>query len=404
MKDELDFPIVGRKVNGKKFIYLDSAATSQKPLQVLDAMDGYYKNHNANVHRGVHKLSEEATEKYEEARKKCSDFINAGNGQEVIYTKGTTEAVNLVMRGWGEKFVKKGDKIVTTIMEHHSNFVPWQQLAEKKNAKLEVVGITDDYELDENELEKKMKGAKLVALTHASNVLGTINAVQKICKIAHENDATILVDGAQSVPHFPVDVKKIDCDFFAFSGHKMLGPTGIGVLYGKKELLEDMDPFQYGGDMIREVHVERSEWNDLPYKFEAGTPPIAEAIGLGAAVDYLQKIGMENVRKHEQRLTGYALDRFKEIKNCRVFGPKDSKRKVGVIAFDIKGIHPHDVASILNEKNIAIRSGHSCAMPLHEYLNIGATARASFYIYNDEKDVDALIDGVMYAKKIFKIS
>ncbi|MDO8553786.1 MAG: cysteine desulfurase [Candidatus Micrarchaeota archaeon] len=398
-----DFPILERKINGHDFVYLDSAATSQKPRQVIEAMNDYYTNYNANVHRGVYKISEEASEKYDDARSKVKNFINASSEQEIIYTKGTTESINLVMRSWGEKFIKKGDKIVTTIMEHHSNFVPWQQLASKTGAIFEVVGINKNYELDESELERKIKGAKLVAVTHASNVLGTINPVEKICKIAHDNDAVVLVDGAQSIPHFPVDVRKIDCDFFAFSGHKMLGPTGIGVLYGKKELLESMDPFNYGGDMISEVHVDKSEWNKLPYKFEAGTPPIAEVIGLGAAISYLEKIGMKKIREHEKELTNYAIEMLSKIKNCKIIGSVDVDKRLGAITFDIAGIHPHDLASLLNEKGIAIRTGHHCAMPLHEYLKLNATARASFYIYNEKKDVDALVDSINYAKKIFGV-
>ncbi len=397
-----DFPILERKINSHNFVYLDSAATSQKPKQVIEAMNEYYTNYNANVHRGVYKISEEATEKYEGTRSKVKKFINSSSEQEIIYTRGTTESINLVMRGWGEKFIKKGDKIVTTIMEHHSNFVPWQQLARKTGAMFEVVGINKKYELDENELERKMKDAKLVAVSHASNVLGTINPIEKICKIAHDNGAIVLVDGAQSIPHIPIDVKKIDCDFFAFSGHKMLGPTGIGVLYGKKELLKSMDPFNYGGDMISEVHIEKSEWNELPYKFEAGTQPIAEVIGLGAAIDYLQKIGMNKVGEHEKELTTYAIEMLNEI-NCNIIGPTGIDNRVGAITFDVAGIHPHDLASLLNEKGIAIRTGHHCAMPLHEYLKLNATARASFYIYNDRKDVDALIEGIKYAKKIFGV-
>ncbi len=399
-KIKLDFPIFK---NNPSLVYLDSAATSQRPRQVLEAMNEYYSNYNANVHRGVYKIAEDATEKYENAREKIVNFINAKNVNEVIFTRGTTEAINLVMRGYGEKFVKEGDKIVITIMEHHSNFVPWQQLAERKNAKLEVIDITDGGELKEDEIKTKIKGAKIVAISHASNVLGTINDVSKICQLAKDENAISIVDGAQSIPHMRIDVQKIGCDFFAFSGHKMLGPTGIGVLYGREELLENMDPFLYGGDMISEVTVEKSEWNSLPYKFEAGTLPIAEVIGLGAAVDYLNKLGVDNVYSHEKELTKYAMGQLSGIKNISVYGPKEAEKKVGVITFNIEGIHSHDVATILSEYGVAIRTGHHCAMPLHERLHLGATARASFYIYNTKQDADKLANALKEAKKIFKV-
>ncbi len=399
-----NFPILNRKSNGKGIVYLDSSATSQKPLAVLETMDEYYKMHNANVHRGVYKLAEEATEIYEGTRKKLAQFIGAGakNEKQIIYTRGTTEALNLVMRAYGEKFVKKGDKIVTSIMEHHSNFVPWQQLAKNKGAKFEVLDIDDNGEIADSELEK-IKGAKLVAIAHASNVLGTINHVEKICKLAKESGAISVVDGAQSVPHMPVDVRKIGCDFLAFSGHKMLGPTGIGVLYGREELLESMDPFLYGGEMISEVTVEKSEWNALPYKFEAGTMPIAETAGLGAAIDYLQKIGMQNVRNHETRLTKYMLKRLSEVHNLEIYGPKKAESRAGLAAFNLRGIHAHDLATVLDEQGVAIRSGHHCAMPLHTRLGIAASARASLSIYNNEQDIDMLINGLQEAKKIFKL-
>ncbi len=398
-----DFPILERKINGARFVYLDSTATSQKPQSVLDTMNEYYTLCNANVHRGVYKISEEATEKYEKTRETIRDFIRAKSEKEIIYTRGTTESLNLIMHGFGEKYIEKGDTIVTTIMEHHSNFVPWQQLAKTKGAKFEVIDMSNDGELNEEELKRKIKGATLVAVTHASNVLGTINDVKKISTMAHEENAVCIVDGAQSVPHMPVDVQKIGCDFLAFSGHKMLGPTGIGILYGKEELLEKMDPFLFGGEMISEVHITNSAWNRLPYKFEAGTMPIAEVIGLGTAIHYLKKIGMENIRKHEVELTEYALKRFKEIKNVRVFGPIETKNRGGVISFEITGVHPHDIATVLDEKGIAIRSGHHCAMPLHDRLRIPASARASFYVYNTKEDVDRLIEGILFCKKIFKV-
>ena len=395
-----DFPIFQ---NNPDLVYLDSTATSLKPIQVLNAMNEYYTNYSANVHRGVYKISEIATDKYEKTRELIKDFINAKNEKEIIYTSGTTTAINLVMRSYGEKFIKKDDKIVITIMEHHSNFVPWQQLAKKTGATLEVVKLTDTHELDYGDLKKKMKGAKIIALTHVSNVLGTINNVNEICKMAHENGTVSVIDGAQSAPHMKIDVRKMNCDFFCFSGHKMLGPTGVGILYGKEELLEKSDPFIYGGEMIREVKTKNSTWNKLPYKFEAGTQPIAEVIGLGTAINYLERIGLENIEKHEEEITEYAMEKINEIENVKIFGPKNSNKKVGVIAFNVADVHGHDVATILDEFNIAIRSGHHCAMPLHDYLKVPASARASFYIYNTKEDVDKLIEGIKEVKKTFKV-
>src|SRR3989338_60449 len=394
-----DFPIFK---NNPTLVYLDSAATSQRPQQVIDAVNEFYTNYNANVHRGIYKISEEASEKFENVRTKVRDFISAKSEQEIIFTKNTTESINLVMRGWGEKNIKKGDKIVISIMEHHSNFVPWQQLAKQKGAKLEIIDINEEGELKESDFEK-IKGAKLLAITHVSNVLGTLNNVNKLCKLAHDAGAKVLVDGAQSIPHMQIDASAIDCDFFAFSGHKMLGPTGVGILYGKEQVLEETDPFLYGGDMISEVHVEESKWSELPFKFEAGTPPAASVIGLGAAIDYLGKLGMENIRKHEQIITQYALQKMTEINGVNIFGPKNPEKRAGVIAFTVNGVHPHDLDSILDEYNVAIRSGHHCAMPLHERLVLPASSRASFYIYNDKKDVDKLCDGIKEAKKIFKV-
>ncbi|MBS3067740.1 cysteine desulfurase [Candidatus Micrarchaeota archaeon] len=394
-----DFPIFK---NNPTLVYLDSAATSQRPQQVIDAVNEFYTNYNANVHRGIYKISEEASEKFENVRTKVRDFISAKSEQEIIFTKNTTESINLVMRGWGEKNIKKGDKIVISIMEHHSNFVPWQQLAKQKGAKLEIIDINEEGELKESDFEK-IKGAKLLAITHVSNVLGTLNNVNKLCKLAHDAGAKVLVDGAQSIPHMQIDASAIDCDFFAFSGHKMLGPTGVGILYGKEQVLEETDPFLYGGDMISEVHVEESKWNELPFKFESGTPPASSVIGLGAAIDYLGKLGMENIRKHEQIITQYALQKMTEINGVNIFGPKNPEKRAGVIAFTVNGVHPHDLASILDEYNVAIRSGHHCAMPLHERLALPASSRASFYIYNDKKDVDKLCDGIKEAKKIFKV-
>ena len=399
-KIKCDFPLLKRNPN---LTFLDSAATSQKPLSVIQAMNDYYGNYNANVHRGIYRLSEEATEKYEAVRMKVCDFIGSKTVNDIIYTHGTTESINLVMRGYGEKFIKAGDKIVITILEHHSNFVPWQQLAKKKKAKLEIIDVSENGELKEDEINAKIKGAKIVALSHASNVLGTINPVQEICKIAREQGAISVVDGAQSVSHVKVDVEKIGCDFFVFSAHKMLGPNGIGILYGKEELLEKMDPFIYGGDMISKVTVERSEWNLLPYKFEAGTPPIAEAIGLGAAIDYLNRISINTIRMHEKALSKYAMKQLLTIKNLAIYGPQRTDRRTGVITFNLDGIHSHDVASILSEYNIAIRSGHHCAMPLHKRLKLVASARASLYLYNNKHDVDKLVDALKEVNKIFKV-
>jgi cysteine desulfurase/selenocysteine lyase len=398
-KIKKDFRILSRKINGKKVTYLDNAATTQRPKQVIEAMTEFYDEYNANIHRGVYKFSEEATEHYEGAREKVAEFIGASE-QEIVFTRNATEAINLVAYAWGEENITKGDKIVISIMEHHSNFVPWQQLAARKKAKLEIIDIKDDYELNESQFEK-IAGAKLIAISHVSNAIGTINDVDEICKIAKETGAISLVDGAQSVPHMKTDVKRMDCDFLAFSGHKMLGPTGIGMMYGKQDMLEKMKPFLFGGDMIREVHVDRSEWNNLPYKFEAGTPNIAGAIGLGAAVDYLSRIGMSEIRKHEMKLTKYAVKRLSEIDDVKQYGTTDFSKRAGIASFNMKGIHPHDIASLLDECGVAIRSGHHCAMPLHTRLGLDSSNRASFYIYNDETDVDRLIGALEYAKKTF---
>jgi len=399
-KIKRDFPIFRKKVNGKKYSYLDNAATSQRPKQVIEAMDEYYEEFNANVHRGVYKHSEQATEKYEESRDKLKMFVDAGKEMDAIFTRNASEAINLIAYSWGEQNITRGDKIVVTIMEHHSNFVPWQQLVMRKGAKLEIIDITGNYELNDNDLEK-IEGAKLVAATHVSNAIGTVNDVREICKIAKETGAISVVDGAQSVPHMPTSLKKIKCDFFALTGHKMLGPTGIGALIADGELLGKMPPFLFGGDMINEVHVYKSVWNDVPFKFEAGTPNIAGAIGLGAAVDYLENIGMERIRKHEMEITKYAIRRLKEMDGVELYGTRELESHAGIIAFNIEGVHPHDAAGLLDEQGIAIRSGHHCAMPLHTRLGLNSTNRASFYLYNDRKDVDALADGILGIKKIF---
>jgi cysteine desulfurase/selenocysteine lyase len=397
-----DFPILKRQVNDKPLVYFDNAATSQKPNSVIDAINRYYRHYNANIHRGIHKLAEEATVAHEEAREKVAKFINAKQIGEIIFTRNATEALNLVAYSWGRANVGKGDKIVLTIMEHHSNIVPWQLLAQEKGATVEFVKIDDNGELREDEVHELIDDStKIVCVTQASNVLGTINPVKDIGRVAHRFGALFLVDTAQSVPHMPVDVQDIDCDFAAFSGHKMLGPTGIGVLYGKAEKLEGMPPFLGGGEMIREVHTTGASWKDLPYKFEAGTPNISGAIGLGAAVDYLHGIGMVNVLDHEKEITRYALGRMKEVEGLEIYGPMNVDHRVGVVSFNLGDIHAHDLASILDEDGIAIRSGHHCAQPLMEFLQIPATSRASFYIYNTKEEVDVLIEGLEKARKIF---
>ena len=392
-----DFPILNVKVHGKPLVYLDNAATTQKPKVVIDAITDYYENYNANIHRSIHKLGEEATKAYEEAHRKVADFINA-DFEEVIFTKSTTESLNLLAYSLTNQ-LKPGDEIVISEMEHHSNFVPWQQLALKKNLKLKFIEINKEGLLDENSIKENITNkTKIVSLTHVSNVLGTINNIEEIGKIAHENNALMIVDAAQSVPHMPVDVKKLDCDFLAFSGHKMLGPTGIGVLYGKKELLQKMDPFLYGGDMIKEVTFENTTFNDLPWKFEAGTANIAQAIGLGAAIDYLNKIGMENIESYEKELVRYAYDKLSGIEEIEIYGPKE---RSGLISFNVKNIHAHDTAQILDGEGIAVRAGHHCAMPLASKLGIVASARASFYLYNTQEEINKLFDGIKKVIEVF---
>ena len=393
-----DFPILNRKIHGKQLVYLDNAATSQKPRQVIEAIDDYYKNHNANIHRSIHTLGEEATQKYEEAHENVAEFINADSYQNIIFTKNTTESLNLLAYSLTSK-LKKGDEIVISQMEHHSNFVPWQQLAKQRDLKLKFIKINEEGLLDAKSINESItKKTKIVSITHVSNVLGTINQIQDIAKIAHEKGALMIADGAQSAPHMPVDVKNLDVDFYAFSGHKMLGPTGIGVLYGKKELLEEMQPFLYGGEMIREVRFDDTKFNDLPWKFEAGTMNIAEGIGLSAAIDYLNNIGMEQIQKKDRELADYAMKRLKEIKDLTIYGPKE---RGAVVSFNLKDIHAHDVSQILDSEGIAIRAGHHCCMPLMSVLKVPATARASFYLYNTEEEIDKLISALHKVKKIF---
>ncbi len=399
-----DFPILKKKVNGKQLVYFDNAATTQKPVSVIETIKNYYEEYNANIHRGVHTLSQEATELYEEAHKKAGKFINARHAfEETIFVRNATEAMNLVSYGWAMHTLEKGDEIICTAMEHHANIVPWQFLKEK-GIKLKFIDFNkEDYSLCLEELDDLItKKTKLVTCVHASNVLGTINPVKEIGKIAHENNSLFMVDGAQSVPHMEIDVRKIDADFLAFSGHKMLGPTGSGALYGKKHILEEMHPFLGGGDMIREVKLEESKWNSLPFKFEAGTPNIAGGIGFGAAIDYLKKIGMNNVRKHEIELLKYAFEKLNEIKGIEIYGPKDPKKRSGLIAFNLKGIHPHDTGTILDtEFGVAIRTGHHCAQPLTERIGQSSTSRASFYIYNTKEEIDIFIEGLKKVQQIF---
>ncbi len=396
------FPVFQRKVNGKPLVYLDSTATSQKPLAVIEAMDEFYLRYNSNVHRGIHTLSEEATAAYEGARERIARFINARSSREVIYTRNTTEAINLVAYAWGRANLKPGDAVLITEMEHHSNIVPWQILRDLVDIELRVVPVTDDGYLDMEALDRLLdERVKLVSITHMSNVLGTINPVEEIARKAHAVGALILVDGAQSVPHMPVDVQALDIDFLAFSGHKMCGPTGIGVLWGREEILEAMPPFMGGGDMIRRVTLERSTWADLPHKFEAGTPAIAEAIGLGAAVDFLSSLGMANVRQHEIEITAYALEALSEVPRLRLFGPRNPHHKGGVMAFTLGAVHAHDVAAVLDREGIAVRAGHHCAQPLMQRYGVVATTRASFYLYTTFEEVDCLVEALHKVEEVF---
>ena len=401
-----DFPILKRKVHkDKPLVYLDNAATTQKPIQVINAISNYYLNYNSNIHRAVHELAEEATLAYEATRDKVAKFINAKNREEIIFVRGTTEAINLVAYAWGRQNINKDDIIVTTEYEHHSNIVPWQLLAKEKGAKLEYIGVDDNGELILSQLDTYLQTGKvkIVAFSQMSNVLGTITNSEEIVKRCKKYGVRVLIDGAQSVPHIKVDLQKLDCDFFAFSAHKMLGPTGVGVLWARKELLQEMVPFNGGGDMIREVHKYETTWNDLPYKFEAGTPNIADVIGFAAAIDYLDRIGMDKVREHEMELTKYALDKLSQIKGIVLYGPTDITKRGGVISFNLGDIHPHDLATIIDEDGIAIRSGHHCAQVLMERLDVSATSRASFYIYNTKEEVDVFIKSLNRAKELFKL-
>ncbi|UEX89637.1 cysteine desulfurase [Staphylococcus ratti] len=396
-----DFPILNETVNGKRLAYLDSTATSQKPQQVITAIEDYYKRYNSNVHRGVHTLGSLATDGYEGAREAVRRFIHAPYFEEIIFTRGTTAAINLIAHSYGDVHVEAGDEIVVTQMEHHANIVPWQQLAKRKNATLKFIPMTDSGELTLDAVKATITDkTKIVAVAHVSNVLGTVNDVKSIAKIAHEHGAIISVDGAQSVPHMKVDVQDLDVDFYSFSGHKMLGPTGIGVLYGRRELLNQMEPIEFGGDMIDFVGLHESTWTDLPTKFEAGTPLIAQAIGLKAAIDYLEAIGFDAIHAHEAEITTYAYDKMSEIEGIDIYGP-DKDKRAGIITFNLKDVHPHDVATALDTEGVAVRAGHHCAQPLMKWLNVSSTARASFYIYNTKEDVDQLIEGLKQTKEFF---
>ena len=400
-----DFPILQQEDgHGRRLAFLDSAASSQKPAVVIDALSAYYRETNANIHRGVYELSEKATARYEEARHLVADFVNAASARECVFVRNTTEAINLVAQTWGRRNVCSGDLIVSTVMDHHSNLVPWQMLAEETGADLAHVRVTADGRLDLDHLDELLaREPKLVAFPHVSNSLGTINPAAEIVRRAKAAGAVTLIDGAQSVPHLSTDVQALGCDFLAFSGHKMLGPMGAGVLYGRLDLLKSMPPFMGGGGMIRKVELGRSTYADVPARFEAGTPAVGDAIGLGAAVEYLQGLGMDAVRQHEKVVTAYALDRLGEVSGLTLFGPADAESRAGVVSFELDGIHPHDVAAILDGEGVAVRAGHHCCQPLMRELGVVATTRASFYVYNTEEDVDRLVDGLRKAQRIFQI-
>ncbi|EJA1878421.1 cysteine desulfurase [Staphylococcus pseudintermedius] len=396
-----DFPILEQQVNGKRLAYLDSTATSQKPKQVIDALSGYYERYNSNVHRGVHTLGSLATDGYEGARETVRRFIHAKYFEEIIFTRGTTAAINMIAHSYGDANVGEGDEIVVTQMEHHANLVPWQQLAKRQGATLKFIPMAEDGTITlEAVRETVSERTKIVAIAHVSNVLGTINDIKAIAEIAHEHGAIISVDGAQSVPHMKVDVQDLNVDFYSFSGHKMLGPTGIGVLYGKREHLNQMEPTEFGGDMIDFVDLYDSTWTDLPTKFEAGTPLIAQAIGLQAAIEYIESIGFDAIHEHEQALTTYAYEQMSQIEGIDIYGPSKDKR-AGIITFNLKDVHPHDVATALDTEGVAVRAGHHCAQPLMKWLNVSSTARASFYIYNTKEDIDQLVEGLKQTKEFF---
>ncbi|MGG5795050.1 cysteine desulfurase SufS [Bacillus nitratireducens] len=393
------FPILDQKVNGKQLVYFDSAATSQKPIQVIETLERYYKEYNSNVHRGVHTLGTKATDAYEGAREKVRKFINAKSIEEIIFTRGTTTALNTVAASYGLDNVKEGDEIVISYMEHHSNIIPWQQVAKKTGATLKYLPLQPDGTISLEDVRQTVTpNTKIVSIMHVSNVLGTINPVKEIGAIAHENGAIMIVDGAQSAPHMKVDVQDLNCDFYALSAHKMCGPTGVGVLYGKKELLNNMEPIEFGGEMIDFVDLQESTWKELPWKFEAGTPIIGNAIGLGAAIDFLEEIGLHNIEKHEHELAQYALERLSEVDGVTIYGPK---HRAGLVTFNIEDVHPHDVATVLDVEGIAVRAGHHCAQPLMKWLKASSTARASFYLYNTKEEIDTFVESLIKTKEYF---
>lgn len=393
------FPILDQKVNGKQLVYFDSAATSQKPIQVIETLERYYKEYNSNVHRGVHTLGTKATDAYEGAREKVRKFINAKSMEEIIFTRGTTTALNTVAASYGLENVKEGDEIVISYMEHHSNIIPWQQVAKKTGATLKYLPLQPDGTISiEDARQTITPNTKIVSIMYVSNVLGTINPVKEIGAIAHENGAIMVVDGAQSTPHMKVDVQDLNCDFYALSAHKMCGPTGIGVLYGKKELLNNMEPIEFGGEMIDFVDLQESTWKELPWKFEAGTPIIGNAIGLGTAIDFLEEIGLDNIEKHEHELAQYALERLSEVDGVTIYGPK---HRAGLVTFNIEDVHPHDVATVLDVEGIAVRAGHHCAQPLMKWLKASSTARASFYLYNTKEEIDTFVESLIKTKEYF---
>ncbi len=396
------FPILDQEVNGHPLVYLDSAATSQKPVQVIEALDRYYREYNSNVHRGVHTLGTRATDQYEGAREKVRRFINASLVEEVIFTRGTTTALNTVAASYGRANLQEGDEIVITYMEHHSNVIPWQQIAKEKKAILKYLPLQKDGTIDLEDARKTITPkTKIVSIAHVSNVLGTINPIKELAAIAHQNGAIMVVDGAQSAPHMKIDVQDLDCDFFAFSAHKMCGPTGVGVLYGKKALLEGMEPVEFGGEMIDFVGLQESTWKELPWKFEAGTPIIAGAIGLGAAIDFLNEVGPDEILAYEHRLAAYGMEKLSSVEGLKIYGPEEAEQRAGVITFNLDDVHPHDVATVLDAEGIAVRAGHHCAQPLMNWLNCSATARASFYLYNTEQDIDRLVEGLVKTKEYF---
>jgi len=398
-----DFPILREMINDKPLVYLDNAATTQKPLTVIEAIQHYYTHYNANIHRSIHSLGAKATDAYEKVRKDTARFINAPDSSCIIFTKGTTESINLISYGWGRRFLKEEDEIIVTLMEHHSNIVPWQILAREKKLTLKFIPLKEDGTLDLETFKGLLtEKTKLVAITYVSNVLGTINPIKEITKLSHNIGAIVLLDGAQSVPSIPTNVQDLDVDFLAFSSHKMLGPTGVGVLYGKRELLEMMDPLLGGGDMIKKVTKESSVWADIPYKFEGGTPNIAGVIGFGKAIEYLNKIGLKDIYEHEKSLVSYTLTRLSSFERIKIYGSIDNESRLNIISFNYKDVHPHDVSTILDQDGIAIRAGHHCAQPLMDYLGVSATCRASFYLYNTKEEIDILIDSLRKVDKVFK--